>query len=133
MSRRQNNGEAGSLAELMLGIERYGDDRSPQNRLFREVVRGFQLGGCPFEATTPRSTATWRLSRNRLRRARKTIRDTLSPPACKPCSAMAKATSAGGPGPLHPLPGWAMPLPCREVPGPNIARLVHKSECENSF
>ena len=40
MSRRQNDGEAGSLAESMLGIERYGDDRSSQNRLFSEVVGG---------------------------------------------------------------------------------------------
>ena len=40
MSRRQNDGEAGSLAELMLGIERYGDDRSSQNRLFSEGVGG---------------------------------------------------------------------------------------------
>jgi hypothetical protein len=29
ISRRENDREAGSLAEPMLGIERYGDDRSP--------------------------------------------------------------------------------------------------------
>jgi len=79
MSRRESDGEAGSLAEPMLGIECYGDHRSPQNRLFREVVRGVQLGGCPFEAKTLRSTATWRPSRSLASSlASKTIGDALS-------------------------------------------------------
>ena len=34
MSRRENDGEAGSLAEPMLGIDRYGDDRSSQKQAF---------------------------------------------------------------------------------------------------
>jgi hypothetical protein len=101
ISRRENEREAGSLAEPMLSIERYGDNRSPQARLFSEVVRGVQLDGCPFEAKTPRSTATWRPSRSWLRRSRRS--GTLSPPACRSCSAMADAavrssTSSSLPG-----------------------------------
>jgi hypothetical protein len=78
ISRRENNGEPRSLAEPMLGIERYGDDRSPQTRLFSEVVRGAQLGGCPFEAneaTVHRDVAPVTKLASSL--ARKTIRDAL--------------------------------------------------------